>query len=161
MKNANISRRAALGSLTTSPLLIGTSPVFAISHVDAHLLALSRDFNAAAAKLDDVLADGGDPHWELLEELSRLDSEIVATPATTMEGLCVKAQAACWALLGDIDPDAQTTTDQRMALSIVRDLIRLFAPKLERPGAVRNLIESVERDACRSTAAVVDSGSQG
>lgn len=154
IKNALVSRRAAIGSLATSLLVLGASPVLATSHADAHLLALGRDFDAAAAKLDSVLADGGDPHWRLFDELTRLDTEIVATQAVTMEGLCVKARAACWALLGDIDAEGQETTDKRMALSIVRDLIRLSAPDLERPGAITSLVDGIEKDACRSTAAM-------
>ena len=154
MKNALVSRRAALASLATSSLLVGTSPAFATSDADAYLLALGRDFDATSAKLDSVLADGRDPSWKLLEELTRLDTEIVATQAVTMEGLCVKARAACWALLGDIDAEGQETTDKRMALSIVRDLIRLSAPDMERPGAMTSLVEGIEKDACRSTAAM-------
>jgi hypothetical protein len=52
----------------------------------------------------------------------------------------VKARAACWALLGDLDPAGQSTTDKRMALSLVRDLIRLYDPGLERPGALEKLV---------------------
>jgi hypothetical protein len=39
------------------------------------------------------------------------------------------------ALLGDLDPAGAKTLDQRMALSIIRDLIQLYDPRLERPGA--------------------------
>ena len=158
MKNALVSRRAALASLATSSLLVGTSPVFATSDADAYLLALGRDFDAASAKLDSVLANERDPPWRLLDELTHLDTEIVATQAVTMEGLCVKARAACWALLGDIDPEGQATTDKRMALSIVRDLIRLFAPNLEQPGTLTRLLDDIERDACSPTADVVERG---
>ena len=71
----------------------------------------------------------------------------VATPATTMEGLYVKARAGCWALLGDLDADEHASADQRMALSIMRDLIRLYQPSLERPGALKKLIEQTIENA--------------
>ena len=64
-----------------------------------------------------------------------------------MEGLCVKARASCWALLGDLDDASDATTDRRMTLSIVRDLIRLYDPGLERPGALKALVESIESGA--------------
>jgi hypothetical protein len=57
-----------------------------------------------------------------------------------MAGLCVKARAACWALLGDLDPSNQPSTDKRMGLSIIRDLIRVHAPHLEQPGALKQLV---------------------
>jgi hypothetical protein len=67
-----------------------------------------------------------------------------------MEGLCVKARAACWALLGDLNDPAGATTDERMALSIVRDLIRLYHPALEQPGASQQLVKDVENAARNS-----------
>ena len=38
-----------------------------------------------------------------------------------------RTQAADWALLGNLDLAGKTTTDQRMSLSIIRDLIVLDA----------------------------------
>jgi hypothetical protein len=82
--------------------------------------------------------------------LDRIEAQIVATQATTIKGLRVKAQAACWALLGDLDPAGQPTTDKRMALSIVRDLIRLYDSGLEQPGALKKLLEDIEGGAGNS-----------
>src|ERR1700730_8357632 len=62
-----------------------------------------------------------------------------------MEGLRVKARAACWARLGDLDPASGSTTDERMALPIIRDLIRLFDPNLEQPGALQTYREDLKR----------------
>jgi hypothetical protein len=132
-QNALMSRRAALGSLAASPLLlVAAMPAAAASCTDAHLLALGRDFDSAVAKLDHAIADGADVDWQVLEQLGWLDAEIVGMEAVTMEGLCVKARAACWALLGDVDPAGQLTTDKRMVLSIVRDLIRVCTENLIR-----------------------------
>lgn len=70
-----------------------------------------------------------------------------------MEGLRVKARVACWALLGDFDAAGQSTTDKRMALSIVRDLIRLYALGLERLGALTKLVEDIESGAIKGSSA--------
>jgi hypothetical protein len=123
----------------------------AASSADAHLLALGRDFDVVAARLDHALAAGIDFDDGLLEQLGRLDAEIATTQAFTMEGLCVKARAACWALLGDLDDPGDATTYRRMALSIVRDLVRLYAPGLEKPGALKQLVEDVESGADKAT----------
>ena len=53
----------------------------------------------------------------------------------------MKARASCWALLGDLDPVNGSSLDKGMALSIVRDLIRLQYPHLEKPGALTRLVE--------------------
>jgi hypothetical protein len=142
-----LTRRTTLGSLAASPLLVTTNLVAATLPADAHLLALGRDFNVAAAKLDYTIATGMDLDDGLLEQLDRLDAEIATTQASTMEGFCVKARAACWALLGDLDDSGNATTDRRMALSIVRDLIRLYDPGLERPGALKQLVQDIESGA--------------
>jgi hypothetical protein len=140
-----LSRRAAFGSLMASSLLV--MPASASSSTDAHLLALGLNFDEATAKFDQAIADGCVLDWPVLDELRRLDVEIAATQASTVEGLRVKARAACWALLGDLDPLGEPTLDTRMALSIVRDLIRLYDPALERPGALKELVEDIESGA--------------
>jgi hypothetical protein len=152
MKSA-ISRRSALSVLATSPLLTAAASVCEASSPDCHLLALGREFTAAAAKLDYAIAARIDFDDEVIENLNRLETEIVWTQATTMEGLSMKARAACWALLGDLDEYEEVSTDKRMMLSIVRDLIRLYDPALEKPGAITRLIQSVEADAKRSVTA--------
>lgn len=139
-----LTRRATLGSLAASPLLVATNPVAKALSADVHLLALGRDFDVVAARLDHAIATGTDFDDGLMEQLGRLDAEIVTTQAFTMEGLCVKARAACWALLGDLDDPADSTSDRRMALSIVRDLIRFCEPGLEKPGALKRLVEDIE-----------------
>jgi hypothetical protein len=141
-----ISRRSALSALTGSPLLTAAISSAEASSADSHLLALGRDFDAAAAELDHAITIGIDFDNRLLERLDRLDSDIATTQALTIQGLCVKARAACWALLGDLDSGDQSTTDKRMALSIVRDLIRHYDPGLEQPGALKKLVEEIEME---------------
>jgi hypothetical protein len=108
---------------------------------DRDIVALGREFDAVAAQLDKTIEDCSAVHNDLLKRLGALDVAITATPAQTLEGLRVKARAACWALLGDLDPCAEPTTDRRMALSIVRDLVRMHDPHLESPGALKKLTE--------------------
>ena len=77
-----------------------------------------------------------DVAWDVLEKLGRVGAEILAIQAKTIDGLRVKARAACWALLGDLAPGSNTTLDKSMALSIVRDLIRLHDPSHGTPRSV-------------------------
>jgi hypothetical protein len=79
------------------------------------------------------------------------------TPATTIDGLCVKARVGCWGLLGDLDdPGEETPAGKRISLSIMRDLIRLRHPDLERPGALTKLVRESEETAVRSSANLAD-----
>ena len=71
------------------------------------------------------------------ERAEVLTKALVVCSQRWIKSLCVKARAACWALLGDLDPMDEPTTDKRMALSIVRDLIRLHDPDLEHAGALK------------------------
>jgi hypothetical protein len=98
----------------------------------------------AAAEIDRTVEGLSDLTQETMDAFDRIEAEIIATPATTIEDLRVKARAACWALLGDLD-SREHSADKRMALSIVRDLIRMYDPDLERPGAVKKLVEDIEQ----------------
>jgi hypothetical protein len=101
-----------------------------------------------AAKLDRATEHGRNIDWSDLKEFGRIVDEIVVTPATTIEGLCVKARVGCWGLLGDLDdPGEETPAGERITLSIMRDLIRLRHPDLERPGALAQLVREIEEPA--------------
>jgi hypothetical protein len=106
----------------------------------------------AAAQLDFAIEHGTDVAWDVLEKLGRVGAEILTIQAKTIDGLRVKARAACWALLGDLDSVDDSTLDKSMALSIVRDLIRLHDPSLEHPGALRKLVEDAANGATKSIA---------
>jgi hypothetical protein len=136
-----ISRRAILGSLAALPVPSSTQVLAEDSTADTQLLVLGREFADAAAQLDYAIDHGPEIAAEVFDRLTRIETEIVATEAAGIVGLRVKARAACWALLGDLDPVGETTTDKRMALSIVRDLIRLYDSDLEHPGALKKLVE--------------------
>jgi len=144
----NISRRSALFSAGLLSLLGQTHAEAA----DRELTGLGRQFDAVAAKLDRGIEHGLNIDWSDLKEFGGIVDEIVVTPATTIEGLCVKARVRCWARLGDLDDHGEQSTDEdRMALSIVRDLIRLRHPDLERPGALAQLVREIEEPAVRSS----------
>jgi hypothetical protein len=134
----SLSRRSALHSVALLPLVL-TSKTAQISASDAALVQLGRQFDAVAARIDH-----GDTARETINYFSRIYDEIVATPATTMEGLFIKARVECWGLLGDLDAGQPNSN---MALSIIRDLIRLHEPSLEQPGAVQRLVEEIEQNA--------------
>jgi hypothetical protein len=124
-----ISRRERVGGIAS----LAATPAGA--KADTELVALGNQFDALTR-----VFDSADPWDDVAEaQFAKLESAILDTQAVTMEGLRVKARAACWARLGDLDPASGSTTDARMALSIIRDLIRLFDPKLEQPGALQKL----------------------
>jgi hypothetical protein len=118
-------------TLTTTP---------AGAKTDTELVALGKQFDALTRVLD-----AADLWGDMAYALDRIERAILNTQAKTMEGLRVKARAACWARLGDLDPASGSTTDERMALSIIRDLIRLFDPKLEQPGALQKIFADFEQ----------------
>ena len=131
---------------------IATAPASALLHAqennpDATLLMLCREIDALMTQLDQAIDTGAEFDDEVLRRFGWAEAAIVAAEAKTMEELAAKARIACWARLGDVDPIGEPTTDRRMALSMVRDLIRLCAPEQERPGALEALVAEVERGA--------------
>jgi hypothetical protein len=137
-----LSRRAALISAAFIPALAAAVDA-ETAKADSTLLALGRRFDALAAQLDHAVEHGPNISWNALEEFSRVETQIVATPASTIQGFCVKARAVCWALLGDLDASERSTAYERMTLSIVRDLIRICDPSLEQPGALNELVKEL------------------
>jgi hypothetical protein len=135
-----LSRRAVIGSLAASPIMPAGLALAKSTLVDAKLTELGRQFHELVTQFDDQ--DRAPAYFtdEFFTRLNRVEAEILSTPARSIEGYRVKARAACWALLGDIDPHSGTTTDRRMALSIVRDLIQQYDPELEQPGALAKLV---------------------
>ena len=148
-----LSRRSALFSAGLLSLLSPTH----VEAADFELIGLGRQFDAVAAKLDCAIEHGLNIDWSDLEDFGRIVDKIVVTPATTIDGLCVKARVGCWGLLGDLDdPGEETPAGERISLSIMRDLIRLRHPDLERPGALTKLVRESEETAVRSSANLAD-----
>jgi hypothetical protein len=133
------TRRAVIAGVAAAPVLL-PAMTSASEVPDAGLLELGKQFQAIVQGLEGC--DWSDDL--LLDSLAKVEEEILRIHATTMEGLFVKASAACWALLGDLNCPAKSTTDLRMSLSIVRDLVRRFDPGLEKPGARRALLDEIE-----------------
>jgi len=138
------SRRAVVGSLVVAPMITTAALAKEMHSDDAELIALGRQFDDVAAQIDHAIEGKSDLTMDSLAKLGILDAKIVAAQARTIDGLRVKARTACWALLGDLDATCQSSTDKRMALSIVRDLIRLYDPQLERPGALKQLVADLD-----------------
>jgi hypothetical protein len=143
------SRRSALFSAAIIPAAAAAGHTQSAA-TDGALLALGRRFDSIAAQLDDHSLDTG---WDTLCEFDRVLTEIVGIPATTIEGLCVKARVGCWTMLGDFESADESAAGAQMAFSIMRDLIRLRYPHLENPGAVKRLFEEIEESAKSQTAA--------
>jgi hypothetical protein len=113
---------------------------------DAQLNELEFEFDKLAARIDTSGLSLSE-----LEQFGRLFDEICLTPATTMEGLCVKARVGCWTVLGDFYSANKSTPGAQAAFSIMQDIIRIYHPELENPGSVQRLIEEIEQDRCSST----------
>ena len=120
---AMLSRRLILGSLAASPILTSTGASAEAPCADAGLIALGRQLNSIPAALD--RAGEHDEAMALVEKIDTLSAAIVATPAKTLQGLYVKARATAWALQGDFDPMEETSNNDRIAASLVRDLLEL------------------------------------
>jgi hypothetical protein len=135
-----LSRRTLVGALAASSVMPTATGAEESSAVDTRLVDLGRQFDALEKYIDDPCGDGSQLTEEFFTKFHQIQADILSTPAKTIDGYRVKARAACWALLGDIDPDTGSSTDQRMALSIVRDLIQQYDPELEKPGALKELV---------------------
>jgi hypothetical protein len=125
-----ISRRKVIAGMAATPI----TTTAGTTTDDAELNALGDQFADIVRALD-ACAWNDD---ELESRLHKIEAAIVNTQATTTEGMLVKARIACWSRIGDLGP-AGSTVEHRMGLSIVRDLIRLNDPGLERPGALAEL----------------------
>ena len=119
-----LSRRKVVSGIVAIPAITAARFTPAAS-LDATLIALGIQFDEIASAIDSAIEHGGQFNAlsALLTRFDTIEAAILATQATTMRGLQIKARAAHWALLGDLELAAQTTTDQRMSLSILRDLV--------------------------------------
>lgn len=135
-KNPSRRRFMIEGTVIATALPMGGGTAFAAdSAVDADLLALGREmerlwiaevttlatYRAERTPKNEALSDAA------YEETMAVVERIATLPARTPEGLRVKARAVAWcnALDGgtfDIDYNGETT-DIRLAMSMVRDLL--------------------------------------
>lgn len=88
--------------------------------------ALGQQLDANSAVLDH--ASRHDEAIALLDRIETLSAAIVATQAKSLQGLYVKARATAWAMEGDdFDPTKESSINNRVAASIVRDLLQFAA----------------------------------
>ncbi|WP_294534280.1 hypothetical protein [uncultured Rhodoblastus sp.] len=122
--NSTPSRRLflAAGSAAT---VFGAITAAASSDSDAALIALGRELEEAwdqenkindSSSDEDVVAACG--------ATSAVVERIEAIPARTLEGFKVKARAVSWCHCGDFEGFG-TTTDERIAARIIRDLLAI------------------------------------
>jgi hypothetical protein len=84
---------------------------------------LGRELNSIQTALD--RAGEHDQAISLLEQIDVVTTAIADIPATTIQGLYIKALATSWSLLHDFDPKKEISIDSRLVVSILYDLIRL------------------------------------
>jgi hypothetical protein len=124
-KNHKYSRRAfafGLAAMPTSSVL-PTTAVAELNPPDSELLAMGRELFSIQAALDHA-----GEHAQAIALLERIDlvtTAIADMPATTNQGLFIKALATSWSLIDDFDPKEGVSSDMRLVLSILYDLIRL------------------------------------
>ncbi len=97
-----LSRRSVIAGLTATPML-STSTESEAHAPDARLMALGREFDKLSAQWDGATTDAV-LGQDFFERFGYIEREIVAVDAKTNLGMLVKARAACWARLGDLDP---------------------------------------------------------
>jgi hypothetical protein len=90
---------------------------------DVELLALGRELFSIQAALDH--AGEHDQAIALLGRIDVVTTAIADIPATTIQGLYIKALATSWSLIDDFDPKEGMSNDMRLVVSILYDLIRL------------------------------------
>ncbi len=135
-----LSRRELIAGVVAVPVFPARLSEPLGDQPDTELIALGRQFDELATLLDRT--GWGDD--AAVAQFAAIERAILDCKAVTVEGLAVKARAACWALLGDLDPSNGSTTDKRMAISIIRDLIQVHCPHLEKPSALKQLVADIE-----------------
>lgn len=123
------------------PSVVASWSAGAIASTDAELIELGRQFEEAAEQIDAP----SPVSWATLNRFGEIYDKILDRQSRTIEGLRVKARLVSWVRLGDLDPANGSTDGREMALSIVRDLIRLYDPSLECPGALTALVQETEQ----------------
>ncbi len=119
-----------MAALACTPVVSSAAICEQLPSPDAELIALGDRFNHLTDTWDELARQTNHTYENvdiigLIETIDPIEVAIVATRAKTIEGLLVKARAANWSREGHINPEKEECTDQKMAWSIVRDLIYL------------------------------------
>jgi hypothetical protein len=123
--NRKLSRRTLVCSLALTPSLSLMTGVAGPLSADVELIQLGRQLDSIPAALEQ--ASDHDEATALLAKIETLSAAIAAMPSKTLQGLYVKARATAWALEDDFDPTKESSINDQVAASIVRDLLKLGA----------------------------------
>jgi hypothetical protein len=130
MQKGDLSRRDVVSGLAVAPALSVSTAVAGPNLVDVELVVLGRQLDSVPAALDG--ASDHDEAMVLLDRIETITAAMVSTPAKTLNGLYIKARATAWALQDDLDPTKELSINDRLAASIVRDLLELGRVMRER-----------------------------
>jgi hypothetical protein len=122
--NTATTRRQLLFSAGAAAVMLPIQPVAAAA--DWHLLEIGREFDFISSRLDHCIEQRADLPDDLIERLGPLLAGLEQIQATTMDGLFVKARAACWDLHGDFTVSDNSSFSERVSLAIIRDLVRAY-----------------------------------
>ena len=123
--NTVTTRRQLLLSAGTAAAMLPIIPVGAAT--DWQLLEIGREFDFVSTRLDLCIEQRAELPDYLIGRLGPLLTGLEQIQATTMDGLFVKARAACWDLRGDFTVDDSSSFSERMSLAIIRVLVRVSA----------------------------------
>ena len=129
------SLRALLAGVAATPIWPARLSEKKSPQPDAELIALGRQFD----ELAEVLDRSGWKDEAAMSDFTAVEKTIMECEAVTAAGLSVKARAVSWALLGDLDPSDVPAADKKIAVSVVRDVIRVHARRLEEQAALMKL----------------------
>ncbi|MFZ0846880.1 MAG: hypothetical protein WAM62_13905 [Pseudolabrys sp.] len=126
----SLPRRALLTALVCVPVISSEAVTRQFCSLDSELIEIGAQFEHLTRTWDMVARQTNHTYNKfdivgLIEFIDPIEATIVATRAKTLEGLLVKARAANWSREGRIYPEAEESTDLKMAWSIVRDLLDL------------------------------------
>lgn len=106
-------------------------PIIALEpyNADAELVAFSHSLSDFYEQEERITASVPDEDYdraidELYQKRAALARQMIAVRAVTLEGLKAKAQAIRWIHSGSVDFQA-TSTDERLAESIIKDLLAI------------------------------------
>lgn len=131
MKQSFLTRRHILAAAAIAP----TGALAGSDGADAELLWLGREFLRLAEQVDQ-LVDRASPDsdaddltlGQFLKDMDAIEAAVLQHKASTIAGLAVKAWIVHWAKCQDLSPDDLHFLADRMALSLIRDLIALQTP---------------------------------
>src|SRR3712207_4080015 len=136
--NQTTTRRSfmqtAAATLTVSATLAAPTLAHADAHPDAELLRLGEELDRSwrAQRATEAAWNREGYHASdeevdaLVDETGRIVEQIMKQPATTLEGLKVKARAVSWCADGYLSkPEDHETLDVRLAMSMVYNLLDL------------------------------------